>query len=177
MRKKLLSDLFKYNMLLLLRICKTPFVLCKTISAVSFAMISDQTGIKMKTTIGGDKRWKIGNRKMTITTMRAATNVPVFDLQVQKTWPSFRAARGAGRPRFHPPFSLSRLFHPPVIRIPSVKALCMYVCVLPLSFSFSHNPPITYKPPCRLRERWTASGDISDHAKIPLRFVDPVGVG
>lgn len=163
-------------MLLPLRLFKTPFVLCKTISAKPFAMISDRTGIQTKTTIGGDKRWKIRNRKATITTMRAATNVPAFDLQVQKTWPSFRAARGAGRPRFRPPFSLSRLFHPPVIRILNVKTLCMCACVLPLSFSFSYNPPITYKPPCRLRERWTASGDISDHAKIPLRFVDPVGV-
>lgn len=164
-------------MLLPLRVeCKTPY--CKTISAIPFAIIFNRTRAKTKTTVGEDKEWKIGNRKVTITTMRAAANVPAFDLQVQKTWPSFRAARGAGRPRFRPPFSLSHLFHPPVIRIPSVRApyicVCVCMCARILSLSSSYNPPITYKPPYRLPEKWIVSGDISDHAKILLRFIDSV---
>lgn len=82
--------------------------------------------------------------------MKTVANVPAFDLQVQKTWPSFRGTRGAGRPRFHPSLSSSSL---------SLSLSCARSTVSPCRVgkllrmktpmppsSACHDPPITYKP-------------------------------
>lgn len=77
--------------------------------------------------------------------MKTAANVPAFDLQVQKTWPSFRGARGAGRPRFHPFLSLSLVRSGATV---SPCRVCFRVWKPPCpSSSACHDPPhITYKP-------------------------------
>jgi len=111
-----------------------PFTPRKTIFTVLFEAISDRTDARTTANRKTNKGEKIGNREATV---RAVTNAPAFDLQVQKTWPSFRAARGAGRPRFHPPaFSLFSPFSAlPSFASPSYK---------PLRLPFAHFLPILF---------------------------------
>lgn len=114
-------------------------------------------------------------------TMRTVTNAPVFDLQVQKTWPSFRAARGTGRPRFHPPrvpffFPSTRHSHPQLEKPPAFS----------VSFTPSRSRYRSYTiHPLPTNLRATVSwgnfspSDISYHASIPprsLSSVDPVRI-
>jgi len=92
-------------------ICEAP---CKTISIILFRIDFRLDGQKLG--------------KATITTMTTVTNASTCRYRKLD-----RVIRGTGRPRFHPLLSLLLLlFHPPIIRIPSLKTP-----TLSLSLSFS----------------------------------------
>lgn len=160
-----------------MRVYIAPFVPCKTFFIVSFCSDFRPDGCKGKNDkLGKNKKVKIGNRKATVTTITAVTNASVSDLQVQKTWPSFRVVRGAGRPRFRPLLSLlPSLFHPPIIRIPGLKAPCvlsvsffLFLCQLLPSYYLQ-----TLMQQCRLCGGWTSSGWHFESRKDTIAFCWP----